>query len=551
MKNHEDIIRDNLASNLKLINSEFILISTEHYIPESKTTKSFIDILAKDNNNNYVIIEVKRSNQSSRQAIHEIYKYTEAIKAEYKVKSSEIKAVIISTEWKELYIPFSTFANESKISIEGFQIETDNNLNILKATKIKPCKTNNGRLFSPIHECNLYSNLENLEKGIESHKKIYELKGIFDYVLIILKGAEFNNEKYKKDLEQVMSNLLGIDKSEFVGHFDNMEVYKYMIYSVFQRLTIEEYYEILKRDKTEYKQTKEYIKYCDFKDEDDILATLENNVLGNLKPWFYSDSSEIGYPAKFANKIIDEEKWEITELIRSSSLIKNKLLTDDKIISETKGLSGIGNSVLQDSCSPNHKSKFIELKETINKTLKNNIVWKNNLKLIFDENDFLKYDKLNIEILTTKNILLSIINIVVNENSLEYLPFYSLEVKNEIENEIYLGSFSWNGEKPNFEKFVNKYFNNEPGNIIMMMTWGISEIENESIFEDLGLTYETYKIKNLIDKDFYILKNYKFKKVSELKNGLIDFINSNQEFIDKLVITHNNHFHKAKIEFKK
>ncbi|TAD97201.1 MAG: DUF91 domain-containing protein [Bacteroidetes bacterium] len=544
MKNYEDIIRDNLALKLTLINSQYVLVDTEHYIPELKTTKSFIDILAKDNNNNYVIIEVKRSNQSSRQAIHEIYKYTEAIKAEYKVKSSEIKAVIISTEWKELYLPFSTLANESKISVEGFEIEVDNNLNILKATKIKPCKTNDGRLFSPVHECRLYFNIENLKKGIESHKEIYELKGIFDYVLIILKGAEFNKEEYKKGFEQAMSKLLGIDKSEFDGNFDNMKVCEYMIYSAFQRLTIEEYYEILKRDKNIYKETKEYIKSCNFKDNDDILETLENSVLGDLEPWFYSNLSEIGYPSKFANKIIDEEKWEIIELIRSSSLIKNKLLTDDKIISEIKGLTGIGNSVLQDTCSPNHKSKFVELKETISKMLKYNIVWKNNLKLIFDENDFLKYDELNIKILTTKNILLSIINIVVNENSLEYLPFYGLEAKNEIETEIYLGSFNWNGKKPNFESIVNKYFDNQPEKIIMMMIWGISEINNELILEDLGLTYETYKISNLIEKDFYILKNYKFNKVKELRNGLIDFINSNPKFIDQLVITHSNHFHK-------
>jgi hypothetical protein len=549
MKNYEDIIRDKLASNLAIINSEYKLINTEHYIPESKTTKSFIDILAKDNDNNYIIIEVKRSNQSSRQAIHEIYKYTEAIKAEYKVKSSEIKAVVISTEWKELYLPFSTFVNESIISIEGFEIKIDENLNILKAIKINPCKTNKGRLFSPIQECCLYTDEENLQRGIESHKTIYELKGIHDYVLIILKGAEFNEEKYKKDLEQITSNLLGIDKSKFEGEFNKIEIYRYMIYSAYQRLTIEEYYEILKRDKEEYEETKEYIEYCDFKDEDDILATLENNILGNLKPWFFSNSSEIGYPAKFANKIIDDEKWEITNIIRSPSLIKNRLLSDDTIIIEIKGLTGIGNSVLQDSCSLNHRSKFIELKETISKTLKHNIIWKNHLKLIFDDDNFFKYDTLDIDILPNTNILLTIINLIVKENSLDYLPFYNLELKNKAENDIYIGSFKWNGKKPNFDNIVAKYFHNRPGNIIMTMTWGISEENNESILEDLGITYETYKINALSEKEIFILKNYKFHKTEELKNGLFDFINSNPQFINKLINLHINLVHEAKIEF--
>lgn len=197
MDNLEDRIRDKIAFNLKIISDDFELIDTEFYIPKAKTTKSFIDILAKNKDNDYIIIEVKRSNQSSRQAIHEIYKYTEAIKEKYKVTSGEIQAYIISTEWKELYIPFSAFVNESNISLKGIKIEIDEDENIISTEMIIPCKTNEGRLFSRIQDCHLYLNEENLEKGIQSHKEILSKKQFENYVLVILKGAKFDKEKIK------------------------------------------------------------------------------------------------------------------------------------------------------------------------------------------------------------------------------------------------------------------------------------------------------------------------------------------------------------------
>lgn len=548
MQQIEDKIRDVLAGNLDLFQMDLELIETEFYIPQINTTRSFIDILARDSENNYVIIEVKRSNQSSREAIHEIYKYTEAIIDRYKVTPEEVKAIIVSTEWKELYVPFSAFANESKNTINGFELSIRDDFSIESLTLIKPCKTKNGRLFSPIHECNLYKNEENLKKGIESHIEIFKEKEIKDFVLIILKGAPYDHNKYKSDLEEMLANMLGEDKSKFKGNFDKLEELPYMVYSAFQRLEKEEYLELLKRDKNEYEETLNYI--SDITDEEDVLSTLENNVLGNLKPWFYSDHTEIGYPAKSATKILEEEKWEIIEIIRSESLTLNTLLSDEKIVSEIKGETGISNVKLYDSCSLDHNAKFNGIKDRCYNCLKYNEVWQNHISNFLDKIHQNKSGEIRVSVFSPNNILLTIIYMATDNEPLRWLPNYQLEFTHKDKEVVYLGTFHWNKKIPDFDRIVEKYYNNDPSMILQSMIWGGHEDRNHEILDDLGLTYESYQIEDFkVESKIFHYNNYRFKEKDMIDNGLIELINESEEFVSKLVWVYNTFYHKVQIKF--
>jgi RecB family endonuclease NucS len=97
MQEIEKVIRTNLAKNLSFIDSNLILIKEEYYLQNYYGSKGYIDILAKDSDNNCVIIELKRSNQSARQALHEITKYHSLLQQNLHVKDSEIRTIIIST----------------------------------------------------------------------------------------------------------------------------------------------------------------------------------------------------------------------------------------------------------------------------------------------------------------------------------------------------------------------------------------------------------------------------------------------------------------------
>ena len=121
----ENKIRDFLAANLPSFFPNLILISKEYYLPNALGTRGFIDILARDAERNYVVIEIKRSDATSRETIHELLKYAEGLKESKGVKESEIKLFVLSTEWKELLIPFSSFIKMTTFTTKGYKLEVD------------------------------------------------------------------------------------------------------------------------------------------------------------------------------------------------------------------------------------------------------------------------------------------------------------------------------------------------------------------------------------------------------------------------------------------
>lgn len=84
-------IRDQLATRLTILEPGLVLLAKEHPLPNAFGSKGFIDILAKDCLGNRVIIEVKRSNATARQALHEILKYAALFVANEGLSLSKIR----------------------------------------------------------------------------------------------------------------------------------------------------------------------------------------------------------------------------------------------------------------------------------------------------------------------------------------------------------------------------------------------------------------------------------------------------------------------------
>jgi hypothetical protein len=81
-----------------------------------------IDILATDRYSATVIIEVKKSNQTARQALHELHKYIALMKFDHGLRDSQIRCVLVSTEWHELLVPFSEFSRTAPWAIDGYRL---------------------------------------------------------------------------------------------------------------------------------------------------------------------------------------------------------------------------------------------------------------------------------------------------------------------------------------------------------------------------------------------------------------------------------------------
>ncbi len=112
MGHSEARIRDYLANNINFISDDLTVIGKEYKIAittdkkwksgQKVNIRGFIDILAQDSDGNYVIIEIKRSEKTAREAIDEVLKYAYMLEAEFGVRESEIRIIIVSSEWDSL-----------------------------------------------------------------------------------------------------------------------------------------------------------------------------------------------------------------------------------------------------------------------------------------------------------------------------------------------------------------------------------------------------------------------------------------------------------------
>src|ERR1043166_8531302 len=97
-------LRDALSKRLDLLEPGLTLRAVEFRLPNRHGASGSIDILATDRFSATVIIEIKKTNQTARQALHELHKYLALIKHDHGLRDSQLRCIVVSTEWHELLI---------------------------------------------------------------------------------------------------------------------------------------------------------------------------------------------------------------------------------------------------------------------------------------------------------------------------------------------------------------------------------------------------------------------------------------------------------------
>ena len=161
MGHSEARIRDYLANNINFISDDLTVIGKEYKIAittdkkwksgQKVNIRGFIDILAQDSDGNYVIIEIKRSEKTAREAIDEVLKYAYMLEAEFGVRESEIRIIIVSSEWDSLIVPYSKLYQKSVFSLEGIEIILDENGEPIDGAVIEPTNIPLARNISTEH----------------------------------------------------------------------------------------------------------------------------------------------------------------------------------------------------------------------------------------------------------------------------------------------------------------------------------------------------------------------------------------------------------------
>ena len=542
----ESEIRDLLVKRLDIFGEGLELIDKEAYLPNKLGTKGFIDILAKDKYGRYIIIELKKSGPASREALHEVLKYIEGLKANKKLKDSEIRVFIVSTIWDELLIPFSSFHKKSKCPVEGFLLKIDENGEPSSVSKIIPVKLNNDRLLSDYHMIRYYSSEANLQNGIRSHIDSFAEKGVEDYVLLMLKAPPGLHEKEISSTISGFKSITGKTDNDLKDEIEKIKQclpdYGYIIYSAVQILDEPEYLRILSMDHNLYDEVQEYIVETEGEER---IQILHEYAIDNVEPLPFSESLEIAYPAKLSSKL-DSVGWKIESIYRGGGFKANELLSDKSIIEELRGSSGTNRQTYSQQIDSRNLVLLNQIRDEVKICLENNLPWQRQILHILEELQS-KAEKDNftgkIHIYNPQHTLLSIV-LTVTERTPLYIPDYYIHIETEHEKMTYFGCMIRNTNKPNLKQVMQEFYDSDEFAMLFPLTGGGYEARDVEIAKSIGLEYRTFLCVQRGEKnEFFKYEDYKFEKCGtvDIFGDFLKFINDELDFVNDVLEFYEEH----------
>jgi len=331
----EELIRDYLADNLAVLEDGLELIQKEYRLPNEKGTTGRIDILARDTYGHLVIIEVKRSEQASRQALHELFKYMALLRTNSGLPPEQIRCMLVSTHWDELLVPYSDFISQVEYPVTGYQIEVDEDGAILSFEKIIPVEQPPESELCEEHICYFYEKPQSRAVGLKSAVANLETLEIFHYCII-----EFD---YTGSNSQV--------------------IYPYAIYIVLDKF-----------NETKKRQVKDELGLSyDEQALENNPWIIESEILGVLGLTIPKKDTETGFPEKFTAML---EEWDPVRITRNGRLDKAKLIiSDSQLKREIAGITGSNSQQFFSQATPQYPLSWNRLREKAQYCLSDNEAW--------------------------------------------------------------------------------------------------------------------------------------------------------------------------------
>lgn len=493
----ESKIRDYLAEHINLLPDNLTVVKKEFYLKNEYGTDGSIDILAKDRYDNYVIIELKRSNQAARQALHEVTKYVRLLKDNLRIKDSEIRIIIASTEWEELIMPYSEFCSKISLSIEGYHLNIEDG--IVKNVKlVKPIGDGIIRKFSR-HQCLLlYSNKQSLEQKCNTALEEIKNAGIEDFISFQMSSTEDIMYPY---------GVVVIFQSYKRGYYMSL---------------VHNRYPGLIDELAEYEQDHEYEEYLDY---------LEQNVIAESITNVPRDSFEISYPEKLYTAI--QEGWKINKINRFGFFEKD-IRTDEWLINEAIGLKGENQIIFEDICETKFNEKFKEMNTKLFNYLKFNNELVRLSEIIISDIQMLKENvRIRVWYYNPDDIIWSLAHLA-EHNTIDGLPMFNVYL-DCIERDIqytYHGYLVYSGKAVGYELIKKTYFHKDDFNYFVAKQLGGFASINSEIMELTGLHFAMSKVEikyGAKEKEEKILLNHLHKY------SFGDFLNRQQVLIGEFL----------------
>jgi hypothetical protein len=341
-------LRDELSKRLDLLEPGLTLQAVEFRLPNRQGASGSIDILATDRFSATVIIEIKKSNQTARQALHELHKYLALIKYDHGLRDSQLRCILVSTEWHELLIPFSEFSRTAPWPIDGYRLHLTTAGLPDRAERIIPVEAPDELRLCPEHKVYLFREKARREEALP----------------VLLKSLHDHN------LPEYLLLKLDIKQRRFEGACD------FALYLIVAEFAPHE----RQRARDWLAQTRWQ------QDLDEPVGYLEEQlVIAEVTDAFFDwcDEREIGYPEKLTTIC---HTWDVNALIRSGPRLESTaVFSDDHLLRWAKGLEGRNAFHFEMIATPRRGLSWTESKESAEYCLTGNDAWRTLLRAYFDE----------------------------------------------------------------------------------------------------------------------------------------------------------------------
>lgn len=500
----ESKIRDFLALNIEILGKNLTLVDKEFALKNPDGAGGSIDLLAKDQFGHFVIIELKRSDQAARAALHELAKYTALLRSQMGLRRDQLRVMLVSTEWHELAVPFSDYLEVCVVPTEGVQITVDARGAVLSTVPFKPIDISEPLSLSRMQDIVLFESEADRNRAL--------VKFVSAAAQALLSDFSVFNLDYSGAKRQV--------------------IYPYGLYLVFSS-------PLEGLDGADAAILKRKI------DWDDELEELDENFLVEFRRCLgpLGDESGIGYPEKLAK--IESDGWRVAVVHRAGRYASNTaLVPDDALILEAKKTEGGAAFYFARVASPKFAPGWEKVKTDIKLVLLGDAKWTRIVIALLDEIG-IKHPSatVSISLYNLANIVFGLTKFFrYGEQS--YLPTLQIVVEDIEETNIYFGALAWTGQVTRVSglDWIRECFESEDKYMLRQHFGETFEVDDVAK-RKLGLQSFVVEIRRAgsVTEEAFIVdcksRNLSRSKMASAKlRPLSDFHRENQDFGQSLVV---------------
>jgi hypothetical protein len=509
-------VRDKLAANLAVLEDGLELVETEGHIRNEAGAAGFIDILARDRFGQFVVIELKKSDASARDAIHELYKYTTLLKQAHGLSATEVRTAIVSTDWHELRVPFSSFVKSVPFHVDGWELEVDDDGEPTRADAVTPLEEPEGLELCPKHMAFLYETEEGRDSALAQLEANISAVGIDEFLL----------------LEQNYSGG------------DDAVIYPFVLYFVMPTVSPVERARLEERTGISVDPEEE-----EFSDGWFFEETLQGEITRTSLALF--DELEIGYPDKFATH---DDRWPVQRVIRHGRRFESEVLRPDpQLLALIRSESDRFSVKYKTVTSPRFEPSWRKMRADLEQPLMGAGSWEIGVQRYLDEVEAAGDATVGISIYSPTDILVSLCKFASQGNPLH---FPTLEVLTDRADgdgmRVLIGSLEWDGATcpADPQDVFDEFFEGDFMNYAMTRHFNELWPDEERVAAAHGLSYGLYEVRPRaqpperyrlsVSEDDTLVRT----PLGEAENPpetLLQFFRTNSDYTDRLVEIFQTH----------